>query len=187
MTEQAGHALFETAIGRCGLAWNEAGVTAVSLPPASAARLRAKGEPAAPPAEIAAVIGDIVALLAGEPRDLTHVRLDMTGVTEFNRRALAAARTIPPGETATYGEIATRLGEPGAARAVGAAMGANPFPIIVPCHRVLGADGAIGGFSAPGGAATKIRMLAIERARVGREPDLFGDLPLAIKPAAAHR
>ncbi len=115
MTEQAGHALFETAIGRCGLAWNDVGVTRVSLPPASEAQLRAKGEPAEPPAEIAAVIGDIVALLAGEPRDLTHVRLDMTGVTEFNRRALAAARTIPPGETATYGEIATRLGEPGAA------------------------------------------------------------------------
>ena len=180
MSASQQYALFETAIGRCGVAWSEAGLTRVGLPPAD--RLGARSAPAAPPPAIQAVIDDIVALLAGEQRDLASAKLDMTGIADFNRRAYDIARAIPPGETLTYGEIAARLGEPGAARAVGAAMGANPFPIIVPCHRVLAADGALGGFSAPGGATTKLKMLQIERARVSKEPSLFEDLPLAVKP-----
>ena len=178
MTER--YAVFETAIGRCGLAWNEAGITRVGLPPAD--RLHSGRTPASPPPDIQSVIDDIIALLAGEARDLTSARLDMGGIKDFNRRAFDIARTIPPGGTLTYGEVAARLGEPAAARAVGAAMGANPFPIIVPCHRVLAADGGLGGFSAPGGAATKLKMLQIERARIGQTPSLFEDLPLAIKP-----
>jgi methylated-DNA-[protein]-cysteine S-methyltransferase len=97
---------------------------------------------------------------------LSFVALDMTGVPEFNQRVYQAARTIRPGTTVSYGDIARQLGIPGSARAVGQALGRNPFPIVVPCHRVLAADGKTGGFSAPGGAATKLRMLAIEGERL---------------------
>ncbi|MGH7011291.1 MAG: methylated-DNA--[protein]-cysteine S-methyltransferase, partial [Caulobacteraceae bacterium] len=175
-----GYAFFETAIGRCGIAWSGEGISATALPGDPPARLRrklARRSPAAirsadPPPPVAAVIADIQALFAGEPRDLSTARLDLAGASDFHRRAWTAARAIPPGETATYGEIAARLGEKSAARAVGAAMAANPFPIIVPCHRVIAAGGAIGGFSAPGGVSTKARMLAIEQAMIGTAPSL---------------
>ena len=88
--------------------------------------------------------------------------------------AAVIARAIPPGSTLTYGEIARRLGDPGAAQAVGQAMGHNPWPIVVPCHRVLGAGGKVGGFSAPGGAKTKLRMLEIEGALKPERLPLFG-------------
>jgi methylated-DNA-[protein]-cysteine S-methyltransferase len=105
-------------------------------------------------------------LLAGESRDLTDIPLDFDDrVPEFHRRVYDVARTIKPGMTLTYGAIAARLGEPDAARAIGQALGRNPIPIIVPCHRVLAANGT-GGFSAPGGTATKLRLLAIEGARL---------------------
>jgi len=99
--------------------------------------------------------------------------LDWEGVPDFERRVYDEARRIPPGRTATYGEIAAALGEPGAARAVGRALGRNPFTLIVPCHRVLAAGGGYGGFSARGGVTTKLRLLAIERARPHSGPDLF--------------
>ncbi len=100
----------------------------------------------------------------GQPVDLTPVALDMEGVPPFYRRVYDIARTIPPGRTLTYGDVAIKLGDPTNARAVGQALGRNPFPIVVPCHRVLAAHGSIGGFSASGGAATKRRMLMIEGA-----------------------
>ena len=119
-----------------------------------------------PPPFIAHAIERIVALLAGESRDLTDIPLDFDDrVPEFHRRVYDVARTIKPGKTLTYGAIAARLGEPDA-RAVGQALGSNPIPIIVPCHRVLAANGGTGGFSAPGGTATKLRLLAIEGARL---------------------
>ena len=121
-----------------------------------------------PSLEIAAARDAIVALLRGERRDLSAIALDMTGVPDFYRRVYDAARRIEPGMTATYGAIAARLDDPTAARQVGQALGRNPFPIVVPCHRVVAAGGKAGGFSAPGGTATKLRMLAIEGARVGR-------------------
>jgi methylated-DNA-[protein]-cysteine S-methyltransferase len=158
---------FETAIGTCGVSWSERGLTGVSLL-----------EPGAPAHEDAPVwvreaVSDIVALLAGEHRDLRAVPLDETAVDEFGRRVYAATREVRPGETATYGEIARAIGEPGAARAVGAALGANPFPIVVPCHRILAANGALHGFSAPGGIGTKRRMLEIERAPGFVQTSLF--------------
>jgi methylated-DNA-[protein]-cysteine S-methyltransferase len=123
---------------------------------------------------VKAATDGIVALLAGAKRDLREVLLDMAGIPEFNRRVYELARTIPPGSILTYGEIAMRLGAPGTARAVGQALGQNPFPIVVPCHRVLAADGRMGGFSAPGGVATKRRMLEIEGVEGIREaPTLF--------------
>src|SRR5262249_42457042 len=131
---------------------------------------------------VAQAIAAITALVAGERRDLSGVVLDFTAVPEFNRRVYAVARTIRPGETFTYGAIAAQVGAPDARR-IGAAMGQNPCPIIVPCPRVVAAGGRTGGFSAPGGAATKRRLLAIEGA--GRdEPTLFdacGGLAFAVK------
>src|SRR5262250_2974216 len=94
----------------------------------------------------------------------------MAGVLEFDRRVYEMARTIAPGETLSYGDVATRLGDPAAAREVGQALGRNPFPVIVPCHRVVAAAGKLGGFSAPGGTATKRRLLAIEAARAPSLP-----------------
>jgi methylated-DNA-[protein]-cysteine S-methyltransferase len=175
------YALFETAIGTCGVVWGERGLTGVHLPDAHAARTRASIErrfpgalPAEPTPEVAHAIGGIVALLRGEPRDLRDVALDFDGVPEFNRRVYELARTIPPGATLTYGDIAQRLMCPGTARAVGQALGHNPWPIVVPCHRVLAADGGMGGFSAPGGVSTKRRMLEIEGVEgVRAEPRLF--------------
>ena len=173
----SGFALFDTAIGRCGIAWGERGVAGTQLPEAGEEETRvrmlhrfpAAGE-ATPPPEVQDAIEDIVALLRGEASDLSTVALDMDGVPEFHRRVYDAARTIPPGETLSYGDIARRVGAPGAARAVGQALGRNPFPIVVPCHRVLAAGGKIGGFSAQGGVATKRRMLAIESAWIDGAP-----------------
>jgi methylated-DNA-[protein]-cysteine S-methyltransferase len=186
----AAYALFDTAIGACGVAWAERGVVATQLPEVSRkvarTRLRRRFPEASertPPPAVARAIAAIVALLDGEARDLGEIVLDFEGVGDFERRVYEASRAIGPGETATYGEIAGRVGEAGGARAVGQAMGRNPFPIIVPCHRVLGADGKLGGFSAHGGAATKARLLTIERARVGAAPALFDDLPIAVAPA----
>jgi methylated-DNA-[protein]-cysteine S-methyltransferase len=166
-----GLTLFDTALGRCGIAWGERGIAAIELPgrddPATRRRLRRAvpgANEAAPPEEVRAAIDAIVRLFDGEPVDLAAVRLDMDGVPEFHRRVYDVARTIPAGETLSYGAIAARLGEPGGAQAVGYALGRNPFPIVVPCHRVLAASGALHGFSAPGGLATKRRMLAIEGA-----------------------
>jgi methylated-DNA-[protein]-cysteine S-methyltransferase len=163
--------LFDTALGRCAIAWGPHGIVAVQLPEADDDALRARMGRAVPgvresvpPAEVQEAIGAIVALLSGAPRDLATAVLDMESVPGFHRRVYAVARAIPPGETITYGEIAERIGERGAAQAVGQALARNPFPIIVPCHRVLAAGGALGGFSARGGVATKRRMLAIEGA-----------------------
>jgi len=121
-------------------------------------------------------------LLRGEKRDFSAIALDMAGVPEFHQKVYAVARTIPVGATLSYGEIAARLGDRGAAREVGEAMGQNPFPIIVPCHRVLAAGGKVGGFSAAGGVTTKLRLLGIEGAQVGEAPTLFDSLPLRARP-----
>ena len=175
-------ALFETSIGTCAIGWNERGIVGVQLPEGNAQATRAKmlrrfpGSAETAPAPGARVAIDrIVALLDGTPVDLGDIELDDAVVGPFERRVYRIARTIPPGSTLTYGEIAARIEDAGAARAVGQALGSNPFAIIVPCHRVLAAGGRIGGFSAGGGAATKRRILAIERARVGDAPDLFAD------------
>ena len=187
MPEQS-YALFDTAIGPCGIAWTGRGVCGVQLPEgdseATRARLRRRfpgAREVKPPPAVQDAIDGIVALLSGEPRDLSRVAIDDTSISEFNRKVYAIARTIPPGRTITYGEIAERLGDKALARAVGQAMGENPTPIIMPCHRVLAAEGKPGGFSAPGGVATKLRLLTIERAQPGG-PTLFECLPLAVSP-----
>ena len=180
-------ALFETAIGACGIVWSARGISGVQLPERDAQATRARVErryanarEVLPPPDVQQTIGDIVALLSGERRDLTHIAIDDEGVPEFNRRVYAIARTIPVGATMTYGEIAERLGDKTLARAVGQAMGENPTPIVMPCHRVLAANGKPGGFSATGGVVTKLQLLSIENAQPGG-PTLFERLPLAVR------
>jgi methylated-DNA-[protein]-cysteine S-methyltransferase len=184
-----GFAVFETAIGWCGLAWGEGGIVGARLPEADAAATRASlarrypgAVEAVPPPAIAAVVARVQALLAGEAVDLSDAPLDMSAVPAPFRRIYEAARRIPPGQTRTYGEIAREIGEPGAAQTVGQAMGKNPFPILMPCHRVMGAGGKLTGFSAPGGLATKLKLLEIEGARLAEPPSLFGELPLEVAP-----
>jgi methylated-DNA-[protein]-cysteine S-methyltransferase len=177
-------AIFATAIGACGIVWSVRGIAGVQLPEANerATRTRmlrrfAGAQEAQPSAEVQRAIDGIVALLRGEAHDLRDIKIDNEGVPEFNARVYAIARTIPPGQTLTYGAIAERLGDRTLAREVGAALGQNPCPIIMPCHRVLAASGKTGGFSAPGGVVTKLRLLTIEGAQPNG-PTLFEHLPL---------
>jgi methylated-DNA-[protein]-cysteine S-methyltransferase len=163
---------FETALGVCGVRWSELGITEVLLPPARGPMAR-HSELGDVPASVAEAIAGIAALLSGERRDLRSVVLDERALDEFDQGVYAATREIGPGETASYGEIARAVGEPQEARAVGAALGRNPFPVVVPCHRVLAADGALHGFSAPGGLRTKRRMLEIEGAPGFTQQALF--------------
>jgi methylated-DNA-[protein]-cysteine S-methyltransferase len=180
MARATAYCLFDTAIGACGIAWNEDALAAVQLPETSregTARrmLRHTGEvpPAEPPPFVQQAIVRIQSLLQGGRDDLADLPLDFGTLPEFQRRVYEVARAIPPGEVLTYGEVARRIGDPGAARAVGQALGHNPFAPVVPCHRVLAAGGRSGGFSAEGGAQTKLRMLEIEGARLGEGPGLF--------------
>lgn len=178
-----GYAIFDTSIGPCAIAWSAAGIVGVQLPDVDTAaterRMRHRfgaGREAPGPAAVQRAIADIQALLQGQATDLGHVVLDLAGVAPFDRRVFELTRLIPPGHTRTYGAIAADLGDAALARAVGQALGRNPFAIVVPCHRVLAAHGKIGGFSAPGGASAKQRMLLIEGARLGDEPGLFDAL-----------
>lgn len=164
--------VFDTPAGFCGIAWTASGVSGFCLPVPDAAaaeralRRRAPGAiPSAPPDGIARVIAAVRCHFAGEPQDFTRVPLDLPAPEPFFAEVYALVRGLRWGETTTYGAIARRLGAgPEAARDVGRAMGANPVPLLVPCHRVLAAGGKLGGFSAPGGAQTKRRMLALEGA-----------------------
>lgn len=162
---------FDTPAGACGLAWSAAGLTRVRPFEASlesaAARAAKHGavriaETEAPP-HIAAVIASLRAFLAGMPTHFDDVALDTAGLSDFEAALYAALRTVGWGETVSYGNLARRIGaDTGAARAVGLAMGRNPWPVIVPCHRVLTSEGTLGGFSAPGGGRTKAALLARE-------------------------
>jgi methylated-DNA-[protein]-cysteine S-methyltransferase len=165
---------FETALGTCGVRWSELGISEVVMPRARAPRATFAADAGAAPDAVHAVVDGIVGLLAGERRDLRSIALDERDVDPFRRRVYAATREIAPGAIASYGEIARAIGEPDAAREVGAALGANPYPIVVPCHRVLSVSGALHGFSAPGGIATKRRMLEIEGAPGFTQRTLFG-------------
>ena len=180
MTVMIRYTTFETEIGWAGLAWGDKGLVGVVIPerdPAAARRVVLRRFPeaveAAAPHHVASTIDGIRALLRGAKTDLSATVLDIARVPEFNARVYEIARTIPPGETLTYGEIATRLGDRLLARDVGTALGQNPWPIVVPCHRVTAVAGKLGGFSAPGGARTKLKLLAIEGAAVAAQGDLF--------------
>ena len=166
-----GFTLFDTRYGLCGIAWGARGIVGVQLPEADAAATQARMRKrfpllreCRPPPDVQAAMARITHLLTGGIDDLADLDLDWHGVSEFQRRVYELARRIPPGETRTYGDMATQLGDKGLARAVGQALGLNPFAPVVPCHRVLAAGGKPGGFSAHGGANVKLRMLAVEGA-----------------------
>ncbi len=169
--------LFDTPVGRCGMAWGNSGITLLQLPEADDGATRARvlqRQPGAveakPPRAVERAIGSVQKLLRGGSGDLTAIELDMGAVPPFHRRVYEFARGIPAGKTLSYGDVARELSAPRSARAVGQALGKNPFAIIVPCHRVLAAGGKLGGFTANGGLATKQRLLSLENAAVGEDP-----------------
>jgi len=169
----AGYCVFETAIGTCGIAWTDARPPAVkhfhlleTKPGEASERLarRSGAKTGAPPAEVAALVERVKKHLSGDLQDFREVVVDLSESGEFDRMVLLAALRVPAGETTTYGDLAKAVGRPTEARAVGQVMARNPIPLIIPCHRVLAANG-LGGFSAPGDRATKTKLLAIEKAR----------------------
>jgi methylated-DNA-[protein]-cysteine S-methyltransferase len=167
------YAVFASPIGRCAVAWTSRGIIGLELPSGSPegpgdrfVRRWGAARRAKPPVSIQKAIDAIVALLRGRKRSLQNLALDLDAIGPFGRKVYEAARGIPPGTTLTYGELAERIGSPGAARAVGRALAQNPIPVIVPCHRVVGARGKLVGFSASGGVATKRRLLDIEGAQL---------------------
>lgn len=172
--------VFETVLGSCGIAWNAGAIVGTQLPEANEAATRARmkrrfpdAREGVPPAAVQTAIEAIRAVLRGEACDTASLPLDMESVPEFDRRVYEIARGIPAGSTVSYGDIAARLGDKTLSRAVGQALGKNPFAPIVPCHRVVSADGKMHGFSASGGVAMKLRMLDVEGYR-GNELRLFG-------------
>lgn len=164
--------VFQTALGAFGIGWTEAGISRLQLPghepEALLQRINRGGAAAGEPTrEIEAIIQRIEDYADGEAVEFSDVRLDLTAVPDFHRRAYALLLQMGWGETTTYGDLARQLGDVGLSRAVGQAMGANPIPLIIPCHRVLASDGKPGGFSAPGGASSKLTMLQREGVTVG--------------------
>jgi methylated-DNA-[protein]-cysteine S-methyltransferase len=172
MTERTTIA-FETALGRCAVRWSDIGITAVMLPSSRLDSVPVRGAGDLPDFVRDAIEG-MTAVLAGERRELRAIALDQRRIDAFRREVYAATRDIEPGTTRSYGEVARAIGRPGGARDVGAALAANPTPILVPCHRVVAANGALTGFSAPGGLATKRRMLELEGAPGYGQQVLFG-------------
>lgn len=173
-----GYAIFETAIGPCGVAWSSRGLVSVQLPEASAEATRARlweritlpddGGSTSPPRTVAAAIEQIIRHLTGKDAGLDDIALDLEGAPPFHRKVYEAARRITRGTIRSYGDLASDAGSPQGARAVGQAMAKNPLPIVVPCHRVIAAGGKPGGFTSPGGLDTKARLLAIEGASLPR-------------------
>jgi methylated-DNA-[protein]-cysteine S-methyltransferase len=192
----SGHFLFDTALGTMGIAWTPRGVTRLQLPgrdgedtlrlltairngfPRAECAVEARvGLERLLPATIAAAVADLRRYAAGERVDLSVIAIDLPHVAPFRRAVYRAARAIGHGEVLTYGELAARAGHAGAFRETGSAMGANPVPLLVPCHRVLAAGRRLGGFSAPGGTATKLRLLALEGIRLADAEPAQASLP----------
>lgn len=178
---RCGYALFETPIGLCAIVWSAHLIVGTQLPePGRGAAVRRlqrrfpEAHSGRPEPAVVAAMERIAAVLGGATDDFADLALDWRTVSAFDRAVYREAQAIPAGETITYGILAARLGDPGRAQAVGQALGRNPWPIVVPCHRITAADGRMGGFSAPGGTATKLKLLEIEGAlRVDSLP-LFG-------------
>ena len=179
--KQLSYYLFDTPLGVCGIMWKDPEatggqpvVTSLQLPEATEKsteeRIAVMSQRVSPPPPYIAEIAEKVRRhLSGKAQDFSAVSVDLDGVGSFAQQVYAACRNIPAGRTMSYGELATTINHPGAARAVGQALGRNPFPILVPCHRVLTADGKAGGFSAYGGVETKVRILAIEGVTIKRK------------------
>jgi methylated-DNA-[protein]-cysteine S-methyltransferase len=184
----AGYTIFDTMIGRCGIAWGDSGVIGVQLPEAREIetrrrlfRLYPEARELRPPLNVELAIEGIVALLRGEAADLSEVMLDMTGIPAFDARVYQFTRTIPRGETRSYGEVAAGLRASGAVHSVAQAISRNPFMIVVPCHRVLEAGGYADKISPNGGTISKRRLLSIEGANMTFSKTLF-DVLLPVAP-----
>jgi methylated-DNA-[protein]-cysteine S-methyltransferase len=184
-----GYTVFDTSIGRCGIAWGDFGVLGVQLPEAREIETRRRllrlypdARELRPPLNAEIAIEGIVATLRGQPSDFSDITLDMSGIHAFNARVYAFTRTIPRGETRTYGEVATSLRASGAAHSVAQAISKNPFMIIVPCHRVLEAGSYADKISPNGGAISKRRLLSIEGAGSPTSKTLFDVLLPAAPP-----
>ncbi len=160
---------FETSIGTCGLAWHEAGLTGFRLPDDEAtAESSARAEE--PPGWIQSIVARVQRHLNGDWQDFSDLNYDFATIGEFPRQVYAATLRIKPGATCSYGDLANELNRvPGASRAIGTALGANPWPLLIPCHRVLASNGKMTGFSGPGGIKTKLRLLALEGAQLFAE------------------
>jgi methylated-DNA-[protein]-cysteine S-methyltransferase len=187
-----GYTVFDTGIGRCGIAWSDYGVVGVQLPEAREIETRgrmlrqypeARELPPPPNAEMA--IEGIVTLLRGQPCDLSDVALDMGGIHAFNARVYSFVRTIPRGDTLTYGEVAAKLRASGAAHSVAQAISKNPFMLIVPCHRVLEAGSYTDKISPNGGVISKRRLLSLEGGHTIMSKTLF-DVLLPVAPPRAQ-
>jgi methylated-DNA-[protein]-cysteine S-methyltransferase len=175
---KARYRLFETPLGPCGIAWTDCGVARLQLPEsdrsATERRLRRTAtQGGTAPAEIEQVIGNVHWYLSGRSTDFSAAALDLANVGAFEQKVYALVRTIPWGQTVSYGEIAQQMRSPHAARAVGQALARNPIPIIIPCHRIVAKGHRIGGFSAYGGRLTKERLLALEGVRLEETPPLL--------------
>ncbi|MGH7943540.1 MAG: methylated-DNA--[protein]-cysteine S-methyltransferase [Opitutaceae bacterium] len=158
------HATFSTPFGLCAIAWNEIGVTRFLLPDPD--RRPGNGD-TTPPQWVNGIIDRVMRHLSGDVQDFSDVRFDFSRVPEFMRAVLHATLAVKPGHTATYGDLATAIGQPlEASRAVGSALGGNPWPLLIPCHRIISAAGRMTGFSGPGGVATKVKLLALEGAQL---------------------
>jgi methylated-DNA-[protein]-cysteine S-methyltransferase len=187
-----GYSIFDTGIGRCGIAWGPLGIVGVQLPEAREIETRRRlfllypdAREQRPPANVEIAIEGIVALLRGEAADLSDVTLDMSDVPGFNQRVYTFARAIPRGETRTYNEVAAALRASGAVYSVAQAIGRNPFMIIVPCHRVLEAGNYTDKISPNGGCISKRRLLSIEGAHTTSSKTLF-DVLLPVAPPRPH-
>jgi methylated-DNA-[protein]-cysteine S-methyltransferase len=182
------YTIFDTAVGRCGIAWGDSGVIGVQLPEVREIETRRRlfrlypdARELPPPLSVESAIEGIAALLRGEGADLSGVTLDLGGIPAFNARVYAFTRTIPRGQTRTYGEVAASIRASGAVRSVAQAMARNPFVIIVPCHRVLEAGGYADTISPNGGSISKRRLLSIEGAGSPTSKTLF-DVLLPVAP-----
>jgi methylated-DNA-[protein]-cysteine S-methyltransferase len=187
---ERGYTIFDTGIGRCGIAWGHLGVVGVQLPEAREIETRKRlfqlypdAREMRPPLNVEIAIVGMVALLRGAPADLSDVTLDMTGIHVFNQRVYEITRAIPRGETRTYGEVAARLGAPSAAHSVAQAIARNPFVIIVPCHRVLEAGSYADRISPNGGSISKRMLLSIEGARSTISSKTLFDVLLPVAPS----
>jgi methylated-DNA-[protein]-cysteine S-methyltransferase len=188
-----GYTIFDTGIGRCGIAWSDSGIVGVQLPEAREIETRKRlfhlypdAREMRPPPNVEMAIEGIVALLRGEPGEFSDVILDMSGIPAFNERVYAFTRTIPRGETRSYGQVAASLRPSGAVRSVAQAIARNPFVIIVPCHRVLEAGGYPDKISANGGAISKRRLLSIDGARGPVSSKTLFDVLLPVAPPRPH-
>jgi methylated-DNA-[protein]-cysteine S-methyltransferase len=187
-----GFVVFDTKIGPCVIIWGAKGIAAVQLPEANREETRRRvlarfsnACEAEPPSEVDLARSRMIALLEGKPADFSGILLDLDGVPSFHRRVYEAARRIEPGHILTYGVLARIIGADGAARAVGQALARNPFPILVPCHRVLAANGGLGGFSAYGGIGTKRQLLEIEGIKFNAPLPVQGRGQAALPPSSA--